>query len=124
MNVFVEIEFHAAHRAQRTRGELRGRVRFWCREMFCNFAVNVFAMIVVVGQRIIDRGKIEVRILNKKFLGTHSVVEGIGGDGAHCNTCSVDSWATATDLGITGDVRVQDFRHRRSLSDWSGVGQG
>lgn len=81
-------------------------------------------MIVVVGQCIIDGRKIEVRILNKKFLGTHSVVEGIDGDGAHCNTCSVDPWTAATDLGVTGDVRMQYFRHGRSLSDWSVVGQG
>ncbi len=123
MNVFIEIEFHCAHHAESTRRELWDGVGFRRRKMFGNFAVNLFAMIVVVGQRIIDRGKIEVRILNKKFLGTHSVVEGIDGDGAHRDACSVDSWTATTDLGVTGDVRVQDFRHGRSLSDWSAVGQ-
>lgn len=122
MNVFIEIEFHCAHCAEGTRLELRDGVGFRRRKMFGNFAVNVFSMVVVVGQRIIDRGKIEVRILNKKFLGAHSVVEGIDDDGSNRNACSIDSWATATDLGITGDVWVQDIRHARSLSDWSGVG--
>lgn len=76
-----------------------------------NLSVDVLTMVVIIGERIVDRGKTNLRIIRQKFFWTDSVMQHIHDDRPNGNPRSREARASPTDKRIADDVRVKNFRH-------------
>ena len=91
--------------------------------MICgDLPVDLFLVVVIVGQRIVDCGKVSLGAVREQFLRRRSVVQHVHHDRPDGNPCSLDTWAATTDFRVTDDVRVKNSRHEaQSISTKTGT---
>lgn len=76
--------------------------------MFSDFSIHRLTMIVVIGARVVNCCKGEVRIVLKELLRSLSVQQRGSDDRSDRNTSALDAWGPPTDGWITHNMRALD----------------
>jgi len=86
--------------------------------MLGDLAVNRFAVIVIVGERIVDCCERQMRVVLQKLFRRLPVQQRRDHDRAYGDACARETGTASADLGITDDIGVGAYRHRISVPDF------
>jgi hypothetical protein len=73
--------------------------------------LNLLAVVVVVGKRVVDLGKRKVREPCHKFFRSQAVAQNVGHHRSDRESGIADNGTPSADRGVTGDMRMGDLRH-------------
>ena len=84
--------------------------------MFGNVFINCFTIVVVIGQRIVNRCETDVRIVSEQLFWGLPVVQSIDYNCSYCDSRPFDMRTSTTDYWIDCDMGMDNCRHIFSLS--------
>lgn len=87
--------------------------------MLGDIFIHCFTMVIVIGQRIVNRCEADMRIVRDQFFWGLSVVQNIDHNGSYCDSGPLNTRTSAADAGITCDMRMNNCGHVWSLSQAS-----
>lgn len=80
-----------------------------------NFLVDLFPIVIVVGERIMDLSKAEVWKFRYNFFWRQTMLQHIGHDRSNGKASPVNHRAATTSRGVGNDMRMGNFRHESTL---------
>ncbi len=89
--------------------------------MLRDLFVDFLAIVIVVGQRIMNRGKGKMRIMSEDFFRCLPMSEGSNDNGSDGNPCPDNAHRPTTNGGVTDDMWMQDLRHEMTLPQRMGL---
>lgn len=82
-----------------------------------DLVINRLAMVIVIGERAMNGGESQMRVMLQHLFGGLAVKHAGDHHGAHGDACAGETGAPAADLGITDDIGMSHRCHAVSLSE-------
>ena len=118
-NVFIQIQLHS-WRVSNLRGGECLRVEG---VIGCHVGVKFLAVVIVVGQGIVNGGEREMRVITEEVLGSEPMVQDIHHDCANGDPRAFDARTAAAHIGLTHDMGMHHVRHEYESTETSRLEQ-